>query len=205
MQSPLLEFNMQSKHATKFRVGNHLIVNHFGYSHHGIYAGKGRVIHYSGFAHLFKKHPIEITSIQQFARNKKITIRNYDLPKYKGRIVVRRMRTRMHENNYHLIINNCEHLCSWAITGVESSPQVIKMMSRLTTIGYISSLMSYLNSLFLTLATTCFALVFYIKKKLNEQKKLNKPVYIALKQRQLKNLQKKAPLKRGLQENIVSK
>ena len=39
------------------------MVKHFGYTHHGIYAGRGRVIHYSGFAHLFKKHPIEITSI----------------------------------------------------------------------------------------------------------------------------------------------
>lgn len=196
---------MKDKHLNKFRIGNHLIVNHFGYSHHGIYAGKGRVIHYSGFAHLFKKHPIEITSIQQFARGKKISVRYYNQPKYIGRLVVKRMRTRMHENNYHLVINNCEHLCSWAITGVESSPQVIKMMNRLTTIGYVSSLMSYLNSLFLTVATTCFALVLYIKKKLNDQKKLNKPVYIALQQRQLKLMQKKAPLKQGFEENIVSK
>lgn len=196
---------MRSENTTKFKIGSHLIVNHFGYSHHGIYAGKGRVIHYSGFAHLFKKHPIEITSIQQFSRGKKIIVRTYHQPKYSGRLVVRRMRSRMHENNYHLIINNCEHLCSWAITGVESSPQVIKMMNRLTTIGYVSSLMSYLNSLFLTLATTCFALVLYIKKKLNDQKKMKQPVYIALKQQHLKNAQKKAPLKQGFEENIVSK
>ncbi|MEZ6841443.1 lecithin retinol acyltransferase family protein [Acinetobacter baumannii] len=25
------------------------------------------------------------------------------------KVVVRRMRSRMHENHYHLIINNCEH------------------------------------------------------------------------------------------------
>jgi cell wall-associated NlpC family hydrolase len=37
-----------------FPLGAHLIVKHFGYSHHGIYAGRGRVIHYSGFAHIFK-------------------------------------------------------------------------------------------------------------------------------------------------------
>lgn len=85
--------------------------------------------------------------------------------------MVRRMRSRMHENNYHLIINNCEHLCTWAITGVESSPQVIQMMNRLTTIGYISSMMSFMNSLFLTLTTTCFALALYIKKKLRDKAK----------------------------------
>jgi hypothetical protein len=45
---------MQQKHQ-RFYLGAHLIVKHFGYSHHGIYAGRGRVIHYSGFAHIFKK------------------------------------------------------------------------------------------------------------------------------------------------------
>lgn len=183
----LLEIFMRNTSPKKYPLGAHLIVSHFGYTHHGIYAGKGRVIHYSGLAHLFKKRPIEITSLDNFAHGKKIAIRHYNHPKYVGKIVVRRMRSRMHENNYHLIINNCEHLCSWAITGVESSPQVIKMMNRLTTIGYISSIMSYLNSLFLTVATTSFALVLYIKKKLNDRKKVNGPVYIALKQQNQKN------------------
>lgn len=175
---------MQAKRTKAFQVGSHLIVNHFGYSHHGIYAGKGRVIHYSGFAHLFKKHPIEITSIDQFAHGKKILIREYEHPKFTGRHVVKRMRSRMHENNYHLIINNCEHLCSWAITGIESSPQVIKMMQRLTTIGYASSLMSYMNSLWFTVTTTCFALVLYIRKKLKEKAKMDIPNYLFLKEPQ---------------------
>ena len=179
---------MSHKPFKKYPLGAHLIVKHFGYSHHGIYAGKGRVIHYSGLAHLFKKRPIEITSLAQFARGKPILIQSYHQPKYIGRIVVRRMRSRMHENNYHMIINNCEHLCSWAITGVESSSQVITMMNRLTTIGYISSAMSYLNSLFLTVATTSFALVLYIKKKIKDTKKLDGPVYVALKQRNSKRL-----------------
>lgn len=169
------------KHLKKYRLGSHLIVKNFGYSHHGIYAGRGRVIHYSGFAHFFKKEPIEITSLEKFARGKSISIRTYENPRYKGRMIVRRMRTRMHENNYHLIINNCEHLCTWAITGVESSPQVIKMMSRLTTIGYVSSIMSYMNGLFLTIATTAFAIVLYIKMKLRKQRKMRLPTYLFLK------------------------
>lgn len=164
-----------------FTVGAHLIVKHLGYSHHGIYAGRGRVIHYSGFAHLFKKCPIETTSIEKFSHNKKIYVRIYKHPKFKGRAVVRRMRLRMNENHYHLILNNCEHLCSWAITGIESSPQVVKMMHRLTTLGYISSVMSYMNSLFLTLATTSFALVLYIKKKLRDKAKMKMPTYLFLK------------------------
>ena len=176
---------MQSR-LKKYRLGSHLIVKNFGYSHHGIYAGRGRVIHYSGFAHLFKKEPIEITSLEKFSRGKPILIRTYKQPKYMGRMVVRRMRSRMHENNYHLIINNCEHLCSWAITGIESSPQVVKMMNRLTTIGYVSSIMSYMNGLFLTLATTAFALVFYIKLKLRAQAKMRLPTYLMLKEQDQK-------------------
>jgi len=174
------------KNLKKYPLGAHLIVKNFGYSHHGIYAGRGRVIHYSGLAHFIKKKPIEITSLEKFARGKEISIRVYDQPKYKGRSVVRRMRSRMHENSYHLIINNCEHLSSWAITGVESSPQVVKMMNRLTTIGYVSSIMSYMNSLFLTIATTCFALVLYIKMKLRARAKMNTPAYLFIKQQQKK-------------------
>ena len=178
---------MQTKHVTaKYALGAHLIVKYFGYSHHGIYAGKGRVIHYSGLAHFIKKRPIEITTLEKFAHGKTIHVRQYDQPKFKNRQVVRRMRTRMNENNYHLIINNCEHLCSWAITGIESSPQVVKMMNRLTTIGYISSIMTYMNGLFLTIATTCFALVFYIKMKLKAQSKLELPTYLSLKDQQSK-------------------
>ncbi|TCM68310.1 lecithin:retinol acyltransferase [Acinetobacter calcoaceticus] len=170
----------------KLPLGAHLIVKNFGYSHHGIYAGKGRVIHYSGLAHFFKKKPIEITSLDHFSRGRKISIRGYTQPRYKGRAIVRRMRSRMHENSYHLIMNNCEHLCTWAITGIESSPQVVKMMNRLTTIGYVSSVMTYMNGLFLTIATTCFALVFYIKMKLRTKSKLKMPTYLFLKNQQKK-------------------
>ncbi|WP_034587296.1 lecithin retinol acyltransferase family protein [Acinetobacter sp. HR7] len=166
----------------RFPLGAHLMVKHFGYTHHGIYAGRGRVIHYSGFAHLFKKHPIEITSIEKFSHGKPILVQEYSNPKYKGRKVVRRMRSRMHENNYHLIINNCEHLCTWAITGVESSPQVTRMMNRLTTIGYISSVMSFMNSMFLTITTTSFALALYIKKKLHDKAKMRMQQYRELKE-----------------------
>ncbi len=60
------------QHSVKrFPIGSHLIVKHLGYSHHGIYAGRGRVIHYSGLAHLFKKKPIEITTLEQFSHGKK--------------------------------------------------------------------------------------------------------------------------------------
>ncbi|MFU9047024.1 lecithin retinol acyltransferase family protein [Acinetobacter tibetensis] len=170
-----------------FPIGAHLVVKHFAYSHHGIYIGRGRVIHYSGFAHFYKKRPIEITTLAEFCHGKKIDVVQYQQPKYSGRNVVRRMRSRMKENHYHLIMNNCEHLCTWAITGVESSPQVVRMMNRLTTIGYVSSIMSYMNSMLLTLTTTCFALALYIKKKLRDKAKMQRQTYLFLKDQEHKN------------------
>lgn len=170
-----------------YPLGAHLIVKHFGYSHHGIYVGRGRVIHYSGFAHLFRKRPIEITSLQRFAHGKAIHIKNYPSPRYKAKAVVKRMRSRMHENQYHLIINNCEHLCTWAITGIESSTQVERMQRRLTTIGYVSSVMSYMNSIMLTIATACFAIVLYIKMMLRRQTKKSVPAYLLPKDKQAKD------------------
>ena len=74
----------------------------------------------------------------------------------------------------------------WAITGVESSPQVIKMVNRLTTIGYVSSMMSFMNSLMLTLTTTCFALVLYIKKKLRDKAKQQLGNYFEFKEERSK-------------------
>jgi hypothetical protein len=135
--------------------------------------------------HYFQKASYQITSIQRFARGKPIYTRNYPSPRYKAKAIVR-MRSRMHENHYHLIINNCEHLCTWAITGIESSIQVERMQRRLATIGYISSVMSYMNSLMLTVATACFALVLYIKMMLRRQAKKSLPAYLLLREK-LKN------------------
>ncbi len=53
------------------------------------------------------------------------------------------------------------------------------MMNRLTTIGYVSSVMSYMNSMMLTVTTTCFAIVLYIKKKLREKAKAQKAQLVA--------------------------
>ena len=59
---------MQSKHATKFRVGNHLIVNHFGYSHHGIYAGKA-VSDENGIAKFIYQIPASFTGSYSISAN----------------------------------------------------------------------------------------------------------------------------------------
>jgi HRAS-like suppressor 3 len=43
---------------------------------------------------------------------------------YSPEEVVRRTRSRLGENDYRLLTNNCEHFCSWCLNGVSHSAQV---------------------------------------------------------------------------------
>ncbi len=55
-----------------YPLGAHLIVKHFGYTHHGIYAGRGRVIQNSGFAHLFKEPRLKSLPSRTLAMDAKL-------------------------------------------------------------------------------------------------------------------------------------
>jgi len=58
-------------------LGAHLTTSRRGYSHHGVYVGRGR-----------------------------------------------RARSRLGENDYRLLTNNCEHFYNWCLSGVSRSAQV---------------------------------------------------------------------------------
>jgi len=73
-------------------LGAHLTTSRRGYNHHGVYVGRGRVVHYS---------PEEI---------------------------VRRVRSRLGENDYRLLTNNCEHFCNWGLNGVGRSAQAERLL-----------------------------------------------------------------------------
>lgn len=107
-----------------FPLGTHLVVPRTMYTHHGIYAGNGEVVHYSGLSNGLQAGPVEITSLPAFRGDGEITIRSYDSPKYEGMTVVMRAYSRLGENEYDIHGNNCEHFCTWAITGERVSKQV---------------------------------------------------------------------------------
>jgi len=44
---------------------------------------------------------------------------------------VRRARSRLGENRYHIIRNNCEHFCEWCLNGVSRSRQLESLPARL--------------------------------------------------------------------------
>jgi hypothetical protein len=105
-------------------LGAHLTSPRRGYLHHGVYAGNGRVIHYGGFNRLFTSLPVEEVSLEEFTLGHGFTVKPWVAPKFFGREVVERARSRIGENNYRLFSNNCEHFTEWCIGGKSRSLQV---------------------------------------------------------------------------------
>ncbi len=106
------------------KIGSHILTPRLGYTHHGIYAGRDRVIHYSGLSDGLSAGPIEVISLASFASGKGVKVQRYNNPKYQGKSVVERAHSRIGEDDYDLQSNNCEHLCTWAVTGLNNSKQV---------------------------------------------------------------------------------
>ena len=90
------------------------------YEHHGIDCGDNTVIHYRKPSEI-----IERTSLETFTRGKQIYVRYYPagfcfIPD----VVVARAESRLGENKYNLLFNNCEHFATWCKTGISDSKQV---------------------------------------------------------------------------------
>jgi hypothetical protein len=105
-------------------LGSHLITPRRGYLHHGVYVGARKVVHYSGLAHGLRGGPVEEVSIVHFARGQRIWVRSGPPDVFDVRDVIRRARSRVGEDRYRLLTNNCEHFCEWCLHGDARSFQV---------------------------------------------------------------------------------
>ncbi|WER44690.1 lecithin retinol acyltransferase family protein [Cupriavidus sp. WKF15] len=104
--------------------GAHLVTHRRGYVHHGIYAGNGEVVHYVGFKEFLRCGPVETTSLADFASGFGFSVETGTAARYVGAEVVRRAKSRIGEDNYRLLTNNCEHFCTWCLFGEDRSQQV---------------------------------------------------------------------------------
>jgi len=111
-------------------VAAHLVTTRCGYSHHGIYVGNGRVVHYSGLSRGWKAGPVEEVSIAAFAQGESIWVRPHLNPHFDCNEVVARACSRLGENCYQLVSNNCEHFCHWCVQGESRSRQIDALRSR---------------------------------------------------------------------------
>ncbi|WP_330205431.1 lecithin retinol acyltransferase family protein [Cyanobacterium sp. DS4] len=109
------------------------------YQHHGIDVGDGSVIHYRKPSEI-----IEQTSWDTFSRGNSVYMREYPQGfTFIPEVVVKRAFTRLGENKYNLVFNNCEHFATWCKTGVSESQQVkdfIPTINRLDTFNLFEPL-----------------------------------------------------------------
>lgn len=100
--------------------GDHIYIYYvtqgINYTHHGIYSGNNKVIHYY-------KGEIKLTSLYKFGKKSKIHIKKYK--KYApASFVIKRAKYRIGEKLYNPIFNNCEHFAYWCKTGNHKSKQI---------------------------------------------------------------------------------
>jgi Lecithin retinol acyltransferase len=100
------------------------------YKHYGIDCGDGTVIHYRK-----PREIIEQTSLSTFSRGNPIYVAEYSEGfGYIPDVVVERAKSRLGENNYNLLSNNCEHFASWCKTGISDSKQIRNYLPAITTL-----------------------------------------------------------------------
>ncbi|VVP68061.1 hypothetical protein PS918_00676 [Pseudomonas fluorescens] len=104
-------------------VGSHLISPRRFYIHHGIHLGGGRVAHYCGYSGSFRPGPVEVTDLESFANGRPVWIVQEPC-NYSNDEIVNRAYSRVGENSYKILSNNCEHFCSWCTRGKSYSVQV---------------------------------------------------------------------------------
>ena len=123
-------------------IGAHLVSPRRGYTHHGIYVGAGRVVHYAGLhlprgrgyaagarvANALRYGPVEETTVEEFAQGFAVAWVLEPGARFCGETVVARARSRLGESRYKLLTNNCEHFTTWCIHGVHRSAQVERLL-----------------------------------------------------------------------------
>lgn len=105
-------------------LGAHLVTPRWGFVHHGLYVGNGRVIHYAGFKAWLRRGPVEEVSLEEFAGGQPVQVQTRSATRYAGLGAVRRARSRLGEDCYRFLSNNCEHFVEWCLSGTSRSSQV---------------------------------------------------------------------------------
>ena len=89
------------------------------FNHHGIDLGDGTVAHY------LEGRAILRSPLEEFSRGQPLSVVAYNPDDCSTpRVTLRRAMSRLGEQNYNLLFNNCEHFAHWCKTGRHRSEQV---------------------------------------------------------------------------------
>src|SRR5262245_47490233 len=102
-------------HEEELPIGAHLLTPRRGYTHHGIYVGNGKVVHYAGLYRALSRGPIEEVSLEEFADGQAVHVKPGAAALYSAATIVERARSRLGEDRYRITTNNCEHFCEWCL------------------------------------------------------------------------------------------
>jgi hypothetical protein len=108
--------------------GAHIVTPRSAYAHHGIYAGNGRVVHYGGLVRGLRAGPVEVVSLDEFTQGRPLKVL-VQSSRFSSAEIVQRALSRVGENNYRVLTNNCEHFCEWCVRGEHRSYQVDRWLS----------------------------------------------------------------------------
>ena len=93
------------------------------FNHHGIDLGDGTVAHY------LEGREILRSPVSEFSQGAVVSVLNHANASPAG-VTLRRAMSRLGEQNYNLLFNNCEHFATWCKTGRHSSEQVDSVLDR---------------------------------------------------------------------------
>ena len=93
------------------------------FNHHGIDLGDGTVAHY------LEGREILRSPISEFSQGEVVSVMDHADASPAG-VTLRRAMSRLGEQNYNLLFNNCEHFATWCKTGRHRSEQVDSVIDR---------------------------------------------------------------------------
>ncbi len=93
------------------------------FNHHGIDLGDGTVAHY------LEGREILRSPVSEFSQGEVVSVMDH-ADASPAAVTLRRAMSRLGEQNYNLLFNNCEHFATWCKTGRHRSGQVDSVIDR---------------------------------------------------------------------------
>ncbi len=115
---------------------DHICVRRRGrsYTHHGIYMGDGKVIHFAGSMREKVDPVVHETDLSRFLKGGILRRREYKQGLLASE-TIRIAREQLSDRSYSMIWNNCEHFATYCATGKKKSQQVKRVLSGLSTVA----------------------------------------------------------------------
>jgi len=111
--------------------GDHIRTRRKFYAHHGIDAGDGAVIHFSGEPLRLAEAIVCRVSLEEFAQGQPVEVVPYEGETLDPDAVVAEAERHLNMTGYNLWQNNCEHFAWYCKTGKRQSRQVTRAVAGL--------------------------------------------------------------------------